>query len=298
MPPLVSIVMPVYNTERYLPEAVASVLAQTYTNWELLVLNDESPGDARGVIAGFDDPRIRFLEHKNGGPAFTRNRGMRESRGEYIAFLDSDDMWTADKLLKQVPVFTRDPAVGVVYSQRETIDENGRVLAGFRPRLYAGKILDRLYVDNFVCMSSAVMRRAVLEKVGYLDERLRMSEDFDYWLRVACFFPFAFVDEPLVRYRVHGAQVSKQTETRIKTVWEIRERFDREFGEHVGFWARRRAKALHFSHKAYRGEAAGPRARILADYLRALCWYPLDRFSWRGVARVLTPRALLDHYRK
>jgi len=285
--------MPVYNTERYLPEAVESVIAQTYENWELFVLSDESPGDARTVMAGFDDPRIRFLEHKNGGPAFTRNRGMQESHGEYIAFLDSDDAWVADKLEKQLTVLERDVSVGVVYSQRETIDENGKVLvAGYRPRLYAGWILDRLYVDNFVCMSSAIMRRSVLDKVGSLDEDLRMSEDFDYWLRVACFFPFAFVDEPLVRYRVHGGQVSQKTDMRIKTVWEIRERFDRQFGRHVGFCARRRAKALHFSHKAYRDEQAGARVAVLPNYLRALGWYPFDEFSWRGVARVTMPDAL------
>lgn len=298
MQPLVSIVMPIYNTERYLPEAVRSVLAQTYQNWELLVLNDESPGDARSVMAGFDDPRIRFLEHKNGGPAFTRNRGIQESRGEFIAFLDSDDVWLPEKLDKQLALFRRNPDVGVVYSQRETIDEQGCVLQGYKPQLHSGMILDRLYVDNFVCMSSAIMKRAVFEKVGLIDERLRMSEDFDYWLRVACFFSFAPLDEALVRYRVHTAQVSKNTDYRIKTVWEIRDRFDREFGQYVGFWARRRAKALHFSHKAYRNESIAPRGEVLANYLRALLWYPPDRFSWRGVLRMLTPRLLVRFYRR
>jgi len=298
MQPLVSIVMPVYDTERYLPAAVKSVLSQSYANWELLVICDESPGDTRSAMASFIDPRIRFMEHRNGGPAYTRNQGMRESRGDLIAFLDSDDLWAADKLAKQVTLFESDPAVGVVYSQRKTIDENGNCIDGFRPRLYSGWILDRLYVDNFVCMSSVVMRRAVLVKVGFLDERLRMSEDFDYWLRAACFFPFAFVDEPLVSYRIHGDQVSRQTEVRIKTVWEIRERFDRNYGKYVGYWARRRAKALHFSHKAYRGEASMPRARIMADYLRALNWYPLDGFSWRGMARVAAPRMVVQWYRK
>lgn len=298
MQPLVSIVMPVYNTERYLPEAVRSVLAQTFQNWELLVLNDESPGDARGVMDEFDDPRIRFLEHKNGGPAFTRNRGMQESRGDFIAFLDSDDVWLPEKLDKQLDLFRRNPDAGVVYSQRETIDEQGRVLRGYKPRLHSGMILDHLYVDNFVCMSSAIMKRAVFEKVGLIDERLRMSEDFDYWLRVACFFSFAPLDEALVRYRVHTAQVSTKTDYRIKTVWEIRERFEREFGQYVGFRARRRAKALHYSHKAYRNESLAPRGAVLADYLRALLWYPPDRFSWRGVLRLLTPRLLVRLYRR
>jgi hypothetical protein len=159
-------------------------------------------------------------------------------------------------------------------------------------------ILNRLYVDNFVCMSSAVMRRAVLEKVGFIDEQLRMSEDFDYWLRVACFFPFRFVDEPLVKYRVHTGQVSNKTDVRIRTVWEIRDRFDREYGQYVGFWARRRAKALHYSHKAYRNELIAPRSTVFPNYLRALIWYPLDSFSWRGVVRLLIPGPLTDLYRK
>lgn len=299
MQPLVSIVMPIYNTEPFLPEAVESVLSQTYTSWELLLVNDESPGGACAIAARFTDPRIRYLEHPNAGPAATRNRGIRESKGDFIAFLDSDDAWLPDKLEKQMPLFYRDAAVGVVYSQRTTIDEEGRaVTTGYRPRLYGGMVLDRLYVDNFVCMSSVVMRRAVCDRVGLIDESLRMSEDFDYWLRVACFFPFAYVDEPLVRYRVHTGQVSKKTDVRIRTVWEIRERFDREYRGYVSFWARRQAKALHYSHKAYRNEENAGTVGILADYVRALVWYPLDGFSWRGIARTLVPSALSDAYRR
>ncbi len=287
--PLVSVIMPVYNTERFLQAAIASVCAQTYQNWELLLVNDESPGNVREIAAGLADSRIRYLEHKNAGPAFTRNRGMRESCGEFLAFLDSDDVWSAEKLEKQMKIFMAEPETGVVYSQRDTIDEHGRPCPGYRPLLFSGMILDRLYVDNCVCMSSAVMRRTVLDRVGYLDETLTMSEDFEYWLRVACFFPFSFVDEPLVHYRIHGAQVSRKTEIRVETVWEIRKRFDREWGSCVGFRARRQARALHLSHKAYRSERVLPRYAAFFLYLRALGWNPLDGFSWRGLARTLTP---------
>jgi len=292
MNPLVSVIMPIYGTERYLESAMRSALEQTCQDIELILLNDSSPGNPLSIVRRFKDERIRYLEHENGGPSFTRNRGILESRGRYVAFLDSDDEWLPNKLERQLAVMDDEPTVDVVYSQRLTIDEKGNPVTGYAPRLFSGNILNELYVDNFVCMSSSLLRREVFRKVGFLDESLRMSEDFDFWLRVACDHRFLAIEEPLVRYRVHSEQVSGQTDYRVRTVWEIRERFDREFGSLVSWKARRRAKALHYSRKAYRREGTGERSlMILMGYLQALIQWPLDGFSYRGLARQLLPAA-------
>lgn len=286
--PTVSIVMPIHGTERYLESAIRSALAQTYGDFELLLLNDQSPGDPLAVIRKFDDPRLRYLEHLNAGPAFTRNRGVREGRGAFVAFLDSDDEWLPEKLAKQMRLMDERPEVDVVYTQRATIGPDGREIGEYFPRLHEGLVLQELYVDNFVCMSSSLLRRGVFETTGLIDESLRMSEDFDFWLRVAANHRFAYVDEALVRYRVHPGQVSRDVERRVRTVWEIRDNFLRTHGGRVGFRARRRARALHFSHKAYRAARSGGGLRlVLGNYLRALACWPLDGFSWRGLARTV-----------
>ncbi len=297
--PAVSIVMPVYNTERYLAGAIQSVLAQTFEDFELLVLDDGSPGNPEEIVTGFDDSRIRFVRHPNGGPAFTRNQGVRLSRGRYVAFLDSDDEWVPEKLARQIAILECRQDIGVVYSQRDTIDEFGRMVRGFKPKLHDGFVLNELYVDNFICMSSAVLRREVFEQSGYIDESLRMSEDFDFWLRVACTHAFAVIHEPMVRYRTHGEQVSRNTDWRIRVVWEIRRKFDEEHGHLVSRKARMRARALYHSGHGFRGEAAGAGSgQVILHYLRALANYPLDTFSYRGLARCIAGKGVLNLYRR
>lgn len=291
--PLVSVVMPVYATEKFLAAAVNSVLAQTYRNFELLVLDDGSPGDVSSVLAAFDDPRIRLLHHENRGPAFTRNQGVRESRGSYIAFLDSDDEWMPDKLFRQVELLKARPEIDVVYTQRRTMNEEGLEVEGFTPRLRDGFLLDELYVDNFICMSSSILRREVFDRVGLINEALRMSEDFDFWLRVACGHRFAAIDAPLVRYRIHSGQVSRDVEERVRVVWEIRREFDKVFGHLVGARAARRAKALHHCGKGVRAAMAGGGVLAVAPhFFRALCHHPFDVPAWKGLGRALLPAGL------
>jgi glycosyltransferase involved in cell wall biosynthesis len=295
---LVSVIMPIYNTEEYLSAAIESVLSQTYSNWELLILNDESPGNARDIAAKFTDSRIRYFEHRNSGPSATRNRGLMEGLGEYFAFLDSDDIWYPDKLEKQIDVMEKNPEVGVVYSQRETINEFGEKVKGYQPKLHEGMILNKLWIDNFVCMSSAVISRNVLAEIGFLDETLWMSEDFDYWLRVACKMPFTFVNEPLVKYRLHCNQVSNKTEMRFNVVLDIRRRFETEHAGELSFSARRLQKAYMLCNKASRNEGRLSHRVVLADYLKSLFWFPLYISSWRGIVRILLPHFLIDFYRK
>ncbi|MFV0422321.1 glycosyltransferase family 2 protein [Oleidesulfovibrio sp.] len=298
MEPVVSVIMPVYNTEAYLAEAVQSVLDQDFTDFELLVLDDGSPGDAGAVLSQFDDARIRYLRHENMGPGYTRNRGIRESLGRYVAFLDSDDAWMPDKLSRQVALLDAQPEYDVVYTQRRNMDAESRPVHGHTPRLHSGFVLNELYVDSFVCMSSTMVRRSIFEDVGYIDETLRMSEDFEFWLRVACRHRFLAIDEPLVRYRVHGGQVSQKVAERVRVVWEIRADFNKQSGQFVSRRARMRARALHFAGRATRAAAAGNKGQAVWLYLRALAHYPPDEPAWRGLIKTLLPQVMLRSMRK
>lgn len=297
--PSVSIIMPVHGTEKFLAQAVQSVLDQTFDDFELIVLDDESPGDPAGVLAAFHDPRIRYLRHDNRGPAYTRNRGVRESRGRYIAFLDSDDAWVPDKLAKQVEVFRTRRDVDVVYTQRITMDEDGAETDGFRPRLHGGFILQEIYVDNCICMSSAMLRREVFNIVGFIDENLRMSEDFDFWLRVAAGHRFEAIGEPLVRYRVHSGQVSRDVGERVRVVWEIRKDFDKVHGHLVSAKARNRARALHHCGKGSRASSAGQRLISIAPhYLRALWHFPKYVPAWKELCKLMLPTRIQSMFRR
>lgn len=297
--PLVSVVIPVFNAERYLAESAASVLGQGWPEIELLLVDDgstdDSPRIARELAA---DPRVRLLSEENGGPARARNAGIRASRGEFVAFLDADDLWLPGKLRRQIPLFSEAPSPDVVYSQRLMMDADGRALEGFRPPVPSGVVLDLLWVDNFVCMSSAVVRRDLFDRVGFFDEGLRMSEDFDFWLRAAVVGRFRGIGEPLVKYRVHSAQTSRRTEERVRVAWEIRARFEARHGSLIGGRARRRARSHHFATRGYRAEAAGEPGRGLGDYLRALRFDPFNSMAARGVVKAVLPRPLRSLFRK
>lgn len=298
-PPLVSVVIPVFNAERYLAESVASALGQSRREIEVLIVDDGSTDGSRQIAQELAaDPRVRLLSGVNGGPARARNLGIRESRGEFVAFLDADDLWLPHKLDRQIPLFSENPSPDVVYSQRLTVDADGRTVEGYRPPVPSGRILDEMWVDNFICMSSAVVRREVFDRVGLLDETLRMSEDFDFWLRTALHCEFRGVEEPLVKYRVHGEQTSRRTEERVRVAWEIRGRFEAEHGIHLGGEARRRARARHFATRGLREEREGERWRSLVSYLRALRFEPLNEMAMRGVAKAVLPGCVSAWFRK
>ena len=199
--PKVSVVIPTYNRAHLLRRALDSVFAQTYGNFELLLIDDGSTDDTAGLVAGYDDPRLRYLRQDgNRGVAAARNRGMREASGSLIAFLDSDDEWLPEKLARHVAVFEANPpSVGLIYSGVETVDAKG----GRRVDLpvHRGLMHGQLLLSNvLVGGSCAMVRRSVVATVGYFDESLTAIEDYEYWLRIARFYRFEVVPAPLVRY--------------------------------------------------------------------------------------------------
>src|SRR5262249_30632882 len=147
-----------------------------------------------------------------------------------IAFLDADDLWLPTKVEKQVALFRADPGLGVVYAMRQWMDEAGRLLEVRHPPCPRGFVLSEIYDTNFICFSSVVVRRTVFDAVGLFDERLELAIDYDLWLRAARRFRFDCVEEPLVRYRVGHASLSRRIGERLETAVRIRERFLNEQG--------------------------------------------------------------------
>lgn len=225
--PLLSVVITTYNYAEYLPTAVESVLNQTYKNLEVIIVNDGSTDNTDEVIAPYlKDERIKYIKQKNAGQASAKNCGIKNSKGEYIAFLDADDYWRNDKLERQIKLFDRDTEVGVVYSDIAFINQDGIVNNKMHtPPLHSGYVLQELFIDNFVGFSTSVAKKGCFNKVGLFDEGLAMAIDWDLWLRIACYYKFACINEPLLFYRYGHANMSQNSEKRIQCSDFVMRRF-------------------------------------------------------------------------
>ena len=185
-----------------------------YEDFEVVVIDDGSTDNVKEWIAQVQDPRVRLVSQSNRGLAGARNRGIAESQGEYLAFLDADDLWEPTKLAKQVEILERYPEVGLVYAQVSYIDESGnstgRVMNNSR-NYQEGNIWRQLTEGNFIeCGSVAIVRQECFAKCGVFDRNLgSYVEDWDMWLRIAKAYPFKAVKEPLVYYRQVSSSASR-----------------------------------------------------------------------------------------
>jgi glycosyltransferase involved in cell wall biosynthesis len=212
MTPRVTVIMPAYNRERFIREAIESILAQTFTDLELLVVDDGSTDGTGAIVGAIADPRVRQIHQPHRGISAAMNRGLAEARGEYVARLDSDDVWLPDMLATQVAVLDERPEVGVVYARAQGMEEDGRITQhvwGIAPR-FPDDSLRSLVQGDCTSNITAVARRACVARAGGFDETLPTNEDWDLWLRVARHCAFAFTDRVLARFRWHAGSITSR----------------------------------------------------------------------------------------
>lgn len=212
----ISVLVPAYGTAAYIAETLQSALGQTVSDCEVIVINDGDPDTVplEAAIAPYRD-RIVYLSKPNGGLASARNFGLRKARGQYVALLDSDDIWEPDFLEHLLARMESNPQIGLVFPNATFFGSGGLVGKRYyelfpKPDLEAGQIsLQRLLRREIYIFGSLLLRRESLDRVGSFDEGLRASEDFDMWLRLAkAGVHFSYVDEPLVRYRIRKTSLS------------------------------------------------------------------------------------------
>jgi glycosyltransferase involved in cell wall biosynthesis len=212
--PVVSVILPTFNRLKYLRPAVESVFAQTFSDWELIIADDGSDEETRAFLATLHQPpRIKVISLSHtGNPSAVRNAAIHESAGEYIAFLDSDDLWLTTKLERQVAGLRRGSGRRWSYTGCLLIDAAGGprpYSAGRQWIPYQGPILERLLANEPEIWTPAVLvERRLLLEVGAFDERLPVFEDYDLWLRLACYSDVDVIDEPLIRVRLHDQHYS------------------------------------------------------------------------------------------
>ncbi len=218
MKPLVTVLMPVYNGEKYLKDAIQSILQQTYTNFELLIINDGSTDTSVAIIKSFTDPRIRLLENPtNLGFAATLNRGIKESQGIYIARIDADDIAMPLRLQKQVAYLDNHADVGLIGSAASVIDETDKLNGvTWRSNASSEEIPVILLFHNYFTHSSVMVRKNALPEDGYRNE-FRPAEDYDLWIRIAQKWKLKNLPEVLVHYRINTLGMT-QTEDSAKSL--------------------------------------------------------------------------------
>jgi glycosyltransferase involved in cell wall biosynthesis len=243
---LVSVIIPCYNRAHLVGETIESVLAQTYENFEAILVDDGSTDRTRDAVSRYTDSRIRYFYKENGGLSSARNFGLANARGEFIAFLDSDDVWKHWKLAAQIEIFRRHEKVGLVWSDMSTFETAGTVLAERHLRTYysaynevrfeettepAGSvsslvpgaprdlaacpyfvadIFPDMYSGNLVHPPTAIVTRDRLRQAGAFQPEVTGggAEDYHFYFRIAALGPVAFLDAPTTLYRVHPAQMS------------------------------------------------------------------------------------------
>jgi glycosyltransferase involved in cell wall biosynthesis len=217
--PKVSIILPIYNSAQFIEEALESIRQQTFQDYEVLVVDDGS-GDQTGEIVKRHKDRLRYIYQEHGGPAKARNRGIRESTGKYVAFLDSDDLWLPTKLEKQVDMMDRNPELGMVITENLCFNERGVFMPsmGKRKRLMGGDVAKNIFVHSWVGTPTVMVKREVFDRVGLFEEQLQLAEDDNMWVRIAVNFKVGLLDEVLVKVRDHPSRTILDREKMFESV--------------------------------------------------------------------------------
>lgn len=215
-----SVIIPTYNRADFLREAIESVLAQTFTDFELIVVDDGSTDGTQELAASYKG-MVRYIRQTNKGPSAARNNGIKNALGRYIAFLDSDDIWLPEMLAKQFSLSLKKPAAGLTatgyglinsgHPLTETVIMNEDELADARN--------GNLY-KNFFATSSVMVKKRCFETVGMFNENLHFAEDWDMWIRILQRYSFAYLPETLMHYRVHAAKISSTSLQENMKSWQ------------------------------------------------------------------------------
>lgn len=288
--PRVSIITPTFNRAQFIGFAVDSVLAQTFDDFELLIVDDGSEDDTVSVLEPYRmDSRVRYLHQPNQGQSVARNRGLARARGEFICFLDSDDAWTPTKLEQQVRLMDEYPEVDIIHGDEIDIDAQGREVSRKNMRRFSGMIARELLADNSVSINTVMVRKHCFEEMGGFSEGRRVADDYDIWLRFAARYRFLYVPEFFGYYRVMPDQISSDKRARFESNERIVLDFVRDFPEALTERDRRWGLSRFYCRKARYYARSGDRLVAWSAIARALRYRPADPVVWRSLYRVFRP---------
>ena len=225
--PTISVIVPLYNAEHTILKTVASVQQQSFSDFELILIDDGSTDRTLEQLNTVKDPRVKTFAYKNGGVSVARNRGIAHATGDFIAFLDHDDLWTPDKLELQLTALQQNPSAGVAYSWTCNMSEEGDFFEAGHSPSFTGNVFAELLRSNFIANGSNILiRRQALESVEGFDPSLAYCADWDFYLRLASHWHFVVVPKPQILYRqTSGSMSSKIDVLEKETVFVIEKTF-------------------------------------------------------------------------
>ncbi len=292
--PAVSIILPTYNRSNLLREAIESAQRQTFTDFEILVIDDGSTDDTRSVIERISDTRIKYFYKSNGGVSSARNVGLVNAVGEYVAFLDSDDLWPEEHLETMLDKLEKTPDYGMAYSQFKDVYPDGREAQGFsRVRCLSG-YLTKSFFDISPCIlpSATFFRKFVLKGI-FFDEALETSSDFDVFLRLSPKTQFLCVPEVcFIRRKTADSLIDKAIESISPNVALILERFYFHLGGDKIIPAKvaKRRISREYQNLARRHYNRGNRHAAISLYKKAISYYPFKVKNYKKLFHAILSR--------
>jgi len=227
--PTVSVIIPAFNAAATIQRTIGSVVQQSFTAWELIVIDDGSTDRTAELVREIRDDRIRLYSIVNAGVAAARNFGIEHASGSFIAFLDADDSWATEKLMDQHAALLEDPAAGLAYSWTLFIDDEGLEQYRHVPEIIDGNTYGRILVHNFLmCGSTPLVRKEAIEAVGHFDASMSPFEDWDYFIRLARYCRFALVPRYQIFYRQSDTSASAQLNRLEERALRLHEKAFRE----------------------------------------------------------------------
>ncbi len=292
--PLVSVITPAFNVQDHVGEAIRSALEQTFTNIEVIVVDDGSTDGTADALQPFlADQRFRYERQQSGGPHRARNRALDLAQGELFAFLDADDYWYPQKLELQVPLFEKRGGPGVVYSNRQWVDAKGQPLTTtpvFR-RIRADRPVEKLILANGIPMSTAIANRQCFEVTGRFDESLPCASDWDFWLRASMHCWFDYVEQPLAAHRKWGAQqLTANSMAQAETGILIQRKFLEQHAGSVGRGVVSRAWSRRYERRGRILAEMGRRQEGFRDLARALWHSPMNLGAFKSMVNLALGR--------
>jgi glycosyltransferase involved in cell wall biosynthesis len=216
--PLVSVIIPTYNSGKYLSEALESVFSQIYAHMEVIVIDDGSTDETAKVLDAYAG-RATCIRQERAGPSKARNTGIGAAKGEYTAFLDADDLWHRDKLKKQIAALEEDPEAALVYSKSVDFEDlTGRELHVYPEKMHSGNLFDTLLSGPLFGLPSVLVKTKILKDIGGFDENLTTAEDTHLYLRIARHHKIIGIPDILVKRRIHDNNLSHRVDVEIGTL--------------------------------------------------------------------------------
>jgi glycosyltransferase involved in cell wall biosynthesis len=219
MNPKISVIMSVYNSEKYVREAILSILGQTFRDFEFIIINDGSTDKSREIIENIKDDRIKIISRENKGLIYSLNEGIKLAKGEYIVRMDADDVCENNRLEEQLKAFEENPEIVLIGSFAKKIDENGVVIGDLNyPPLSWYNIRKYSLLHNPFIHSSVMFRKDLVNTVGYYNKKFKYVEDYEFWTRIINKYPCKNISQELIRYRIHTSQITNKNNLEMRVI--------------------------------------------------------------------------------